>query len=282
MHEFTQRDADEFNYVAVDIETTGFLASDNLTTLTLNHAGQMVVFAQTPNGDTEYLANLETPLAAHTDENVTVKAASDENELLEAVREYALTNFRDDTILCAYNGELWNGGFDLAFLRTACDRHDVEFVFKDFPYTDVQEVFKKKGRFNTEVPSISGGYKDDLVAFAEMHGLDSDGKKDDLLERIEDAEPTPGMVREWAVEHNDGEVPRKTVTDLDGVYELLNTPEITYDPFDGESELAVEAFEQGNLKSVCLHNIADVRKTAVLMEKVVKQVPQYDYRPKWL
>lgn len=73
-----------------------------------------------------------------------------EAELLRAVGEFAGNRFRDaNLLLVAYNGERWNGGFDLPFLRTRLATTGVEWPFRDIPYADLLPVVKR--RFNLTV-----------------------------------------------------------------------------------------------------------------------------------
>jgi hypothetical protein len=66
----------------------------------------------------------------------------------------------DGNYLTAYNGETWNGGFDLPFLRTSCVKHNVEWPFPDMAYADMFSVID---RFNTNDTNDLVGVYDQLI-----------------------------------------------------------------------------------------------------------------------
>ena len=81
---------------------------------------------------------------------------SDEADLLEAVSGYAADHLQDGAYLTAYDGETWNGGFDLPFLRSACHRNDIAWPFDDVAYADTMEAIQ---RFDTgETGDLVGVY----------------------------------------------------------------------------------------------------------------------------
>jgi hypothetical protein len=62
--------------------------------------------------------------------------------------------------LVAYNGERWNGGFDLPFLRTRLCYHGLDWPFTELPYIDAMDVFET--RFNTSEDTLTGVMKNSL------------------------------------------------------------------------------------------------------------------------
>ncbi len=60
--------------------------------------------------------------------------------------------------LVAYNGERWNGGFDLPFLRTRLCYHGLDWPFTELPYIDAMDVFET--RFNTSEDTLTGVYEE--------------------------------------------------------------------------------------------------------------------------
>ena len=60
--------------------------------------------------------------------------------------------------LVAYNGERWNGGFDLPFLRTRLCYHDIDWPFTELPYIDAMDVFET--RFNTSGDTLTAVYEE--------------------------------------------------------------------------------------------------------------------------
>jgi hypothetical protein len=60
--------------------------------------------------------------------------------------------------LVAYNGERWNGGFDLPFLRTRLGYHDIDWPFTELRYIDAMDVFET--RFNTSGDTLTAVYEE--------------------------------------------------------------------------------------------------------------------------
>lgn len=141
--------------IAFDIETSG-LDRDAIITvagfrndigswLVLNTAGRAV--------DSD---RLEHELTSCTDTPVKLRIVHNEKTLLAAVSDYADQHLGDGTYLTAYNGETWNGGFDLPFLRSACHRHSVAWPFDDVAYADTMEAIQ---RFDTgDIGDLVGVY----------------------------------------------------------------------------------------------------------------------------
>jgi hypothetical protein len=63
-----------------------------------------------------------------------------------------------DAKLVAYNGERWNGGFDLPFLRTRLCYHEIGWPFTGLPYIDAMDVFET--RFNTSGDTLTAVYEE--------------------------------------------------------------------------------------------------------------------------
>lgn len=141
---------------AFDIETSGFgtdavvtvagIASDTGAHLVLNTADR-------PAAADRLEATLDDAVAPPTQVTVTTTEA----DLLAELHALATTHLKDGQhYLTAYNGETWNGGFDLPFLRSACVRCDVAWPFGHLPYVDVYEVIQ---RFDTgEVTDLVSAY----------------------------------------------------------------------------------------------------------------------------
>jgi len=146
----------ELTTIAFDIETTGFGADDELTVVGFDSAVSSRVFLHTGTTPQVDLADrlndtLQTP--------VQLSLHDSEQELLtELVTFITSTLTQRDAKLVAYNGERWNGGFDLPFLRTRLCRHKLEWPFGTLPYVDVMDVFEK--RFNTSEDTLDGVYGD--------------------------------------------------------------------------------------------------------------------------
>jgi hypothetical protein len=139
--------------VAFDIETTGFDAVDVVTTVGFAVPMGVRVFLQTGERD---VSGLESAVESEVSETlVRVSAHASERELLAAVSEFVAERIRDDMLLVAYNGEKWNGGFDVPFLRTRYAQRDLAWPFVDVPYADVMPLVTD--RFNTTVDGTEQG-----------------------------------------------------------------------------------------------------------------------------
>ncbi|MEE6209523.1 hypothetical protein U3A55_05045 [Salarchaeum sp. III] len=132
--------------IAFDIETTGFEANDELTVIGFDSTVSSRVFLNIdgtpPQADLAARLNdtLETP--------VQLSLHDSEQELLNELATFVTsTLIQRDAKLVAYNGERWNGGFDLPFLRTRLCTHGLEWPLGTLPYVDVMDVFET--RFNT-------------------------------------------------------------------------------------------------------------------------------------
>jgi len=142
--------------VAFDIETTGFNVDDEVTTVGFAVPMGVRVFVQTGERDA---SGIESAVESEVSETlVRVSAHASESELLAAVSEFVAERIRDDMLLVAYNGERWNGGFDVPFLRTRYAQRDLAWPFVDVPYADVMPLVTD--RFNTTVDGTEQG---DLV-----------------------------------------------------------------------------------------------------------------------
>ncbi|NHN58539.1 MULTISPECIES: 3'-5' exonuclease [Halorussus] len=156
--------------VAFDIETTGFDVDDEVTTVGFAVPMGVRVFLQTGERDA---SGIESRVDSAVPETlVRVSTHASERELLVAVSEFVAERFRDgDVLLVAYNGERWNGGFDLPFLRTRYAKCELAWPF-DVPYADVMPLVTD--RFNT---TVDGGENGDLVT---AYDVLCDGSHGDL------------------------------------------------------------------------------------------------------
>lgn len=139
---------------AFDIETTGFDVDDEVTTVGFAVPMGVQVFVQT--GDCP-VRDLQGTVQEQVPVHVDVSTHTSEQELLAAVTGFVEERLSDsDVLLVAYNGERWNGGFDLPFLRTRLCTHAIDWPFGSLPYVDVLDVFEK--RFNTTEDTLCGVY----------------------------------------------------------------------------------------------------------------------------
>lgn len=68
---------------------------------------------------------------------IRVSVFQDEKQLLSGLNDFTSQTINGDRhYLTAYNGEVWNGGFDLPFVRSACVRRDVDWPFAEVAYAE--------------------------------------------------------------------------------------------------------------------------------------------------
>jgi hypothetical protein len=141
--------------VAFDIETTGFGVDDEVTVAGFAVPMGVQVFLQTgdrPARDVQ--ASVQEQVPVHVD----VSTHTSEQGLLAAVTGFVEERLSgSDVLLVAYNGERWNGGFDVPFLRTRYAKLDLPWPFVDIPYADVMPLVSN--RFNT---TVDGDDRQDL------------------------------------------------------------------------------------------------------------------------
>jgi hypothetical protein len=147
--------------VAFDIETTGFNVADEVTVVGFAVPMGVRVFVQTRG---QAAGAVEDVVEEATETPVKVSTHASERAVLTAVAEFAAERVcHEDVLLVAYNGERWNGGFDLPFLRTRYAQLDVAWPFVEVAYADVLPLVSD--RFNT---TVDGDGHDDLVAAYEV------------------------------------------------------------------------------------------------------------------
>ncbi|WP_302080536.1 hypothetical protein [Salinibaculum rarum] len=132
--------------VAFDIETSGLDRDAVVTVAGFSHELGHWLFLNTA-GRTADEATLTRHLETESRAPVSLEVVATEQALLEALSVFAEERIDGDShYLTAYNGETWNGGFDLPFLRSACHRNGVSWPFGDLAYADMMEVMS---RFDT-------------------------------------------------------------------------------------------------------------------------------------
>lgn len=85
----------------------------------------------------------------------------------------------DRHYLTAFNGEMWKGGFDLPFLRTACVRNDVVWPFPDIAYADMFDIVD---RFNTDDVRDLVGVYNQLIGGETCDPFEESGEAVDAFE----------------------------------------------------------------------------------------------------
>jgi len=167
---------DALEFVAFDIETTGFEADAEVTVVGFARDMGCRVLCRTGDGDADSgdgadggvdAEALQARVQRRVDASVAVSTHCGEAALLAAVTAFVRGNLDGDAdLVVAYNGERYRGGFDLPFLRTRYAAHDMAWPFTELPYADLLPVIRD--RFNT---TVDGDAQDDLPgAYAVLVG----------------------------------------------------------------------------------------------------------------
>jgi uncharacterized protein YprB with RNaseH-like and TPR domain len=134
-------------HIPFDIETSGFALDAQVTVIGVALPLGCRVLLNTA-GRSASASSLETRLTGRFDEEIQLTIHEDEANLLDA-----FASFLEETVaareylLVAYNGERFNGGFDLPFLRTRYAKHQQDWPFDGIPYADLVPLIRN--RFNT-------------------------------------------------------------------------------------------------------------------------------------
>jgi len=129
--------------LAFDVETTGIGPDARLTVVGIDAPPGAWLVLQTGGRDADATA-LERTLADRDTRGPEVVVVDGERALLDALA--AVVETRTDSeghYLVAYNGERWNGGFDLPLLRRRCLAHDAAWPFVALAYVDVLDVVER-------------------------------------------------------------------------------------------------------------------------------------------
>lgn len=147
--------------VAFDIETSGFDADAVITVAGFAHdLGESLILNTGRHTEADRKA-LVTSLDEESTGTVQLDIVTDEAALLEAVSSFVRNQLDGDThYVTAFNGETWNGGFDLPFCRTRFVHHGLRWPFGDIAYADMIQMVD---RFNTHEHSDLVGVYDVLV-----------------------------------------------------------------------------------------------------------------------
>jgi hypothetical protein len=165
--------------VAFDIETSGLDADAVVTVAGFSHELGHWLFLNTAGRDADK-RRLVQALESDVDTPVSLEIVQDEQTLLKTLTVFVDGRLNGDShYLTAYNGETWNGGFDLPFVRSACLRNDVAWPFDDIAYADMIEVME---RFNTGDTRDLVGVYDLLVDGENCDPFEDSGSAVDAFE----------------------------------------------------------------------------------------------------
>lgn len=235
-------------YIAWDLETTGFAWGDKITVTGFwfpGGGGHAELIVNTGNTSIEPDQH-ETHLEQVSNATVTVTATDNEAALLESLQHVIFDRFdREYNRLTAFHADSWKGGFDLPFLRTRCIARGVEWVFDGLSFCDLWEPTTK--RLNTT--ATYWDKHDDVNSLEGTHGiLFGNGPPPMLAEEVPD--------HPWYADRE-------------------------YDPF-ASSGSASYCYERNELLPIVQHNLADIHRTWELGELVRMFVPSKDITEKKL
>ena len=169
--------------IAFDIETSGLDDDAVITVAGFAHSIGVSLILNVDDRDADHAA-LVNKLEYHANGTVSLEIADDEQELLEAVSEIATSQIDGDRhYLTAYNGETWNGGFDLPFCRTRFLNHDMDWPFDDLAYADMMEAIVD--RFDTGDKRDLVGVYDQLIGNDTCDPFEESGEAVDAFEAAE-------------------------------------------------------------------------------------------------
>jgi uncharacterized protein YprB with RNaseH-like and TPR domain len=146
--------------VAFDIETSGLNGDAVITVAGFAHEEHTWLVLNTDGSGADRDALAES-LSAYCETPLRLELVTDEKSLLVSLCAFVEAHVDSEAeYITAYNGETWQGGFDLPFLRSACSRHDVAWPFDDVAYADAMSVVE---RFNTNEMTDLVGVYDTLI-----------------------------------------------------------------------------------------------------------------------
>ena len=144
-------------HVSFDIETTGFETTSRVTVIGFGMPLGCRIFLNTGTRQVDE-KGLERRLASSFRTEIDLCCHRSEAAVLSAVGTFLETSVAPrEYLLVAYNGERYNGGFDLPFLRTRYALQQQEWPFDGIPYADLLPLVRR--RFNT---TASGDERNDL------------------------------------------------------------------------------------------------------------------------
>ena len=183
--------------IAFDIETSGLDEDAVITVAGFAHDLGESIILNVDGRDAPDHQTLTTPLNEHSAGAVSLELVDSEAALLEAISEIVTDQVDGDRhYLTAYNGETWNGGFDLPFCRTRFLDHDMDRPFGDLAYADVMEMVD---RFDTQDQRDLVGVYDHLLGNETCDPFEDSGE---AVEAFETAEWLP------LLEHNLADIQR--------------------------------------------------------------------------
>lgn len=145
---------------AFDIETSGLEPGSVITVAGIDTEEGSWMALNTGGRHADGI-RLTSKLESAAGSDVRIDVCEDETSLLQALDAFTRERIDGDQhYLTAYNGETWNNGFDLPFLRRACVRCNVEWPFPSVAYADTMEMMD---RFDTDGENGLVSVYDELI-----------------------------------------------------------------------------------------------------------------------
>lgn len=165
--------------VAFDIETSGFDSESVITVAGLAHQLGEFLIVNTDGQRVDH-TNLKRVMEAHSGQHLDLAVCPNEQALLDSLREIGKDHLDGNRhYLTAFNGETWNGGFDLPFLRTSCVSNGIAWPFPDMAYADMFDIVD---RFNTDDVCDLVGVYDQLIGGETCDPFDESSEAVDAFE----------------------------------------------------------------------------------------------------
>lgn len=183
--------------IAFDIETSGLDDDAVVTVAGFAHELGETLVLNVAGRDRPATDPLVASLNDHSAQRVRLSVVDTEQALLDAVATFVTKRLDGDShYLTAFNGETWNGGFDLPFCRTRFHRHGMDWPFGDVAYADMMEIVD---RFDTGDQRDLVGVYDALIGEATCDPFADSGA---AVAAFEDADWLP------LLEHNLADIQR--------------------------------------------------------------------------
>lgn len=158
--------------VAFDIETSGLGTDAIVTVAGFAHPPGVSIVLNTDGWEADR-TGLSEALRERVSTTVSLVVCTGEQALLEEVADIADRLDEERHYLCAYNGERWNGGFDMPFVRSRCVAYGRAWPFAGLAYVDVLDVVD---RFETDDVTDLEGVYDVLVGEPTCDPFDGSGE----------------------------------------------------------------------------------------------------------
>jgi uncharacterized protein YprB with RNaseH-like and TPR domain len=166
--------------IAFDIETSGLDDNAEITVAGFAHELGESLILNVAGREQPERKPLVTALDEYSEQAVQLDIVEDERSLLNAVATFARHQLDGDChYLTAFNGETWNGGFDLPFCRTRFLQQEMDWPFRDVAYADMMEIVD---RFDTNDQRDLVGVYEALIGDETCDPFDDSGKAVDAFE----------------------------------------------------------------------------------------------------